>query len=282
MGKMFKKELLRQLFVPMTNSNGEDNGQLTIIGGSSLFHGAPLLALKTTTRIVDMVFFASPEPSMEKIATTIKSNLSSFIWVPWEDTDDYVGKSDAVLIGNGFMRFGSEKTPDGERFEFCDEECQKTKRITKYFLEKYPGKKWVIDAGSLQVLEPDWIPKHAILTPNKKEFSYLFGRDADLLSISNKYSCTIVLKGPTTLVASEGEIIEVTGGNPGLTKGGTGDVQAGLTAALLTKNNPKLSALTGAYIVKAVADAIFQSKKTYYNADDLADVIPEVFAKLVK
>ena len=109
----FSPQELKKLYKPAHESAGEDNGQITIIGGSSLFHGAPLLALKVASRIVDMVFFASPEPSVGRIAEQLKSSLSSFIWVPWEETEDYIEKSDAVLIGPGFMRFRSEKVPHG-------------------------------------------------------------------------------------------------------------------------------------------------------------------------
>ena len=58
---LFDKAELKNLYRPHTNSSGEDNGQVTIIGGSTLFHGAPIFGLITASRIVDMVFFASPE-----------------------------------------------------------------------------------------------------------------------------------------------------------------------------------------------------------------------------
>lgn len=58
--------------------------QTTIISGSRLFHGAPLLALKVASRLNRMVFFSSPEPSLGEVAAKIKSRLFSFIWVPFE------------------------------------------------------------------------------------------------------------------------------------------------------------------------------------------------------
>jgi len=47
----FDPRELKKLYKPAHESAGEDNGQVTIIGGSSLFHGAPLLALKVASRI---------------------------------------------------------------------------------------------------------------------------------------------------------------------------------------------------------------------------------------
>lgn len=281
----FDPKELKKLFKPEKNSSGEDNGQLTIIGGSSLFHGAPILTLKIASRIVDMVFFASPEPTMESVSSYIKSELSSFIWTPWDDVDNYVEKSDAVLIGSGFMRFGSEKTPEELRNHENNDQGRVTREITRKLLSEFPNKKWVIDAGSLQVMDPDWIPENAILTPNTKEFELLFKCEANAENaefVANKYNCIVVLKGPETIICSQVGTVSITGGNAGLTKGGTGDVLAGLTAALLTKNDPFLSACSASYVLKASADTLYKKRDVYYSADDLAESIPEELAFLTK
>lgn len=276
----FKPQELKKLYKPAHESAGEDNGQITIIGGSSLFHGAPILSLKVASRLVDMVFFASPEKSVGRVAEQIKAHLSSFVWVPWEEVDEYLKKSDAILIGPGFMRFRSEGTQEEEKLS-CDEACRETKKMTEGLLQKFPDKKWVIDAGSLQVMDPTLIPEGAILTPNKKEYEILFG-NLSPKEAAKKYKCTIVLKGPTTQVASAEKTVDVTNGNAGLTKGGTGDVQAGLTVALLSKNEAFLSASCASYLVKKAADELYQKVGTGYNADDLADFIPTSFHNLRK
>jgi len=267
-------DILRKLFVPNHDSSGEDNGQITIIGGSKLFHGAPILSLKAASRIVDMVFFASPENSVGRIAEEIKSELSSFIWVPWDEVDEYIKKSDAVLIGPGFMRYDSERDKEMKL------EGDRSRRITKTLLRKFAEKKWVIDAGSLQTMEAEWVPQGAILTPNAKEFEMLFGK-VDISETAKKYNCVIVLKGPTTYVCSPNQCVQVNGGNAGLTKGGTGDVQAGLTVGLLAKNKPFMAAAAAAFLVKASADQLKDSVGTNYNADDLALQIPKTFKKLL-
>jgi NAD(P)H-hydrate repair Nnr-like enzyme with NAD(P)H-hydrate dehydratase domain len=91
-----------------TRVSTPDNGEVTIIGGSDLFHGAPLLSLTAACRIVDMVYFSSPEPSLREVALHLKSQLFSFIWVPWEEVGDYILKSDSVLIGPGMKRYRKE------------------------------------------------------------------------------------------------------------------------------------------------------------------------------
>jgi len=286
----FKEKELRKLFKPAANSAKEDNGKVTIIGGSSLFHGAPILALKTASRIVDMVFFSSPEPSVGKVAEKIKSQLGSFIWVPFGEVGEYIQKSDAVLIGPGFMRYRKEsQSLSCKHQKLCDEEGYKTKRITETFLRQFPQKQWVIDAGSLQVMDKKFIPKNAILTPNRKEFQMLFNLKSQISNFKTKsqilnlvkqkaeeYRCIIVLKLAQTIVCSPDKCVVIEGGNAGLTKGGTGDVLAGLTVGLVAKNEPFLAACTASFILKKAADQLYKKVGFAYNADDLAQKIPEV------
>lgn len=262
-------------------SEEPENGQVTIIGGSDLFHGAPILSLRVASRIVDMVYFSSPEPSVGKVAEHLKSQLSSFIWVPWDEVDAYIEKSDAVLIGPGMKRWHKEKLRvKSEKLKVFDEAGRETQKITKGFLKKFSQKQWVIDGGALQVMETSWIPKNAILTPNKKEYEMLFSRE-EPESAAKKYSCIIVSKGPATFVCSAQDCARVNGGNTGLTKGGTGDVLAGLVCALAAKNNPFLAATAASWLVKKAADVLYEELGTVYNADDLAEEVPLIItAKL--
>lgn len=281
----FQIENLKKLYGPGANSSKEDNGKVTIIGGSSLFHGAPILALKIASQIVDMVFFASPEPSVGKVAKKIKGKLSSFIWVPWGEREECIKKSDAVLIGPGLMRYHQTKNPRCQTQRVCDQTGEKTKQITHQLLQKFPQKQWVIDAGSLQVMDTKLIPKNAILTPNKKEFKMLFGRGPDkapeqiVAELAKKYQCTIVLKKVETIVCSPKECVVIKGGNAGLTKGGTGDVLAGLAVALAAKNPPFLAACTASFIIKKASDKLYRKVGFAYNADDLAEETPEVLGE---
>lgn len=285
--EVFSKKQFKNLYRPTGVPNGK-NGQVTVIGGSELFHGAPLLSLKVASRIVDMVFFSSPEPSVGKVAEKFKSKLFSFIWVPWQEIEAYIEKSDAALIGPGFMRYAKErknKETEGQMNEELDGVGKETRKITKKLLANFPGKRWVIDAGSLQVMDPDWIPKGAIITPNRKEFELLFkvkSQMSNVESMSEKYNCIINAKGKKNIVCSPTECVEIPGGNPGLEKGGIGDVLAGLTASLVAKNEPFLAASAASFITKAAADELHEKVGTNYNADDLADKIPETLKKMLE
>ncbi len=277
--RTFEAENLGDLWKPEMDSTGEDNGQVTIIGGSALFHGAPMLAVKAASRLVDMVFFASGERDLEKVA-----KLNSFVWVPWGEVEEYIKKSDAILIGPGMMRY---------RREIGDGGGDETKEVTGILLKKFPDKKWVIDGGSLQVMEKTWIPPRAILTPNRKEFELLFNlqftispstslRASNLQIISKKYKCVIVYKGPVAYVSDGETTYEITGGNAGLTKGGTGDVLAGVIVGLAAKNPPLLAAAAGTYLVKKTAERLYEKVGYGFNADDLAEELMRVSLEVTK
>lgn len=288
MRENFGKSQLKKLWRPEEDRVKFEGGQVVIVGGSKLFHGAPILALKTASRIVDMVYFAGFEGD-KKVAERIKAELASFIWVEREDVGEYIEKSDAALIGPGLLRFKKEDKQKGDR---VDGEGRKTRQLTKRFLEEFEKKRWVIDGGSLQVMEAELIPKGAVVTPNKKEFEMLFGERVDLSDVegmnekaevqAGKYGCVVMLKGPTTVVTDGKRSYLVKGGSSGLAKGGTGDVLAGLTVGLLAKNEALLAAATASWLVKKAGEELEEERGEMFNADDVAEQVVRVWGRMRK
>ena len=269
--------LIKKLHQPFLTSQKEDNGQLTIIGGSRLFHGAPLLALTVASRVVDMVFFSSPKDH-RVFVNKLNRSLYSFIWIPEREVDHYIEKSDDILIGPGIMRYSKIINPKSEIINQVNGEGRRTKELTEKLLKKFPHKQWVIDAGSLQTMKSELIPQNAILTPNRREFQMLFGVDKteeNINQMAKKYHCVIVNKSAQAGVISETEYKYIGMPQPGLTKGGTGDVTAGIIAALACKNDPFLAACAGTFIVKLTAKRLYEKVGNYYNADDVARALPE-------
>jgi hydroxyethylthiazole kinase-like uncharacterized protein yjeF len=285
--KVFDQETLKELWRPDSNGSKFAGGQVSIVGGSKLFHGAPLMSLKAASRVVDMVYFSSCDDD-KNVAEIIKSNLSSFIWIDRNDLDIYIAKSDAVLIGPGMMRYAREDNHNGA---VCDDAGMETRRLSLALFEKFPLKKWVVDGGSLQVITPDLIPKGSVITPNRNEFMMLFGKEFDSKNISSsqevieemarKYQLVIAAKGVEGLVTDGSETFLIKGGNVGLIKGGTGDVMAGLTVALLAKNRPVLAAAAAIYVVKQAADELFAQRDLMYSSDDLANTVPTTYGRLL-
>jgi NAD(P)H-hydrate epimerase len=269
----FNPSHLKNLYVPSPSSHKGENGKLLIIGGSTLFHAASLWALTVASRIVDMVFYSSV-PMNNKIVENIKTEFRNGIIIPRGKIEDYIQESDCVLIGPGLPR------PEGQ--EKGDDD---TRELTTRLLKKYRDKRWVIDGGSLQVITPDILPKDTIVTPHKKEFEKLFGNkpsEETVAQMAKQYGVIILLKGEHDMVSSPIESVRISGGNSGMTKGGTGDVLAGLTAALYCKNDAFLSACAASYINKKAGESLFKKVSYYFNASDLADEIPLVMKEFVK
>ena len=268
----FDPRSLKKLYVPAPSSHKGDNGRLLIIGGSKLFHAASLWALQTASRIVDMVFYSSV-PENNRMVEMEKEEFRNGIVVPRNRISHYIKESDAILIGPGMPR------EDG-----IEEGDDDTKKLTEELLRKYSEKKWVIDGGSLQTIDPKVIPHNAILTPHHQEFNALLGASGNpesVLKMAQKYHCVILLKGETDYVSNGLEVVEVKGGNAGMTKGGTGDVLAGLTAALYCKNEAFLAAQAASYINKQAGESLASKMGLYFNASDLSSEIPTVMKKLI-
>jgi len=268
----FNPEELKKLHVPSKDSHKGQNGKVLVIAGSKLFHAASLWPLTVASRIVDMVFYSSIAENNE-LVLQMKEEFRNGIVVPRERLDDYILEADSILIGPGLPRESGIETGDDD-----------TKILTESLLTKYNDKKWVIDGGSLQVISPDVLPSAAIITPHTKEFEKLFGTTPTQNSVAEmakKYNITILSKGVEDIICSATQSACVKGGNEGMTKGGTGDVLAGLVASLYAKNNAFLSACAASYLNKKAGERLEESMGVYFNASDLADEIPSVMKEFI-
>ncbi len=261
----FDKKQLKKLYRPKKDSHKGQNGKLLVIGGSDLFHSASMWALETASRVVDMVFYAST-PVNEEIVKKQKTRFHDGIVVPEGKIEEYIKEADCVLIGPGMDR------------------SEKTKRQVNSLVKKFSKKKWVVDGGALQMLDKKLLNKQMIITPHKKEFKRLFGVEASqeqAIRKAKKFGCTIVLKGKEDVVCDENECVINQTGNEGMTKGGTGDVLAGLVAALYCKNEAMLAASAGAYVNGLAGDRLFGIVGPYFNATELMKEIPKVMGEVI-
>lgn len=254
------------------SSHKGQNGRLLIIGGSHLFHAASIWALQVASRIVDLVHYASV-PENNEIVAKAKEEFRNGIVVSRSDIDAYIEEDDCILIGPGMTR-------DSE-----------TELLTHRVLTTYPNKQWVIDAGALQMLQLSDIPHGAILTPHHGEFATLWEKrgkndaqtdDEKVAVFANEYNCIVLLKGEKDIVCGDsGKKEVINGGNAGMTKGGTGDVLAGLIAALACKHDAFASARAGSYLNKCAGDSLYKTVGPFFNASDLATEIPKVMKSLL-
>ncbi len=281
----FDLRLIASLWTPRVDSTKYDVGQLTIVGGSDLFHGAPILALKAASRVVSMVYFATPKAD-KGVVDRLKSQLSNFIWIDRDEMADYIAKSEVILVGPGMKRNHYEK--DGV---VCDEAGSDTRKVVLGLFGKLKREqKLVVDGGALQVVSPEEIPHGAVITPNFKEFEMLFGfalpadigRRASILSkLSRKYELIILCKDQDALVVDKNRVVKISGGHPGLIKGGTGDLIAGLVAGLWVQNDTVIALSSAVYLVKAASESLGHRVGSMFNSDDLAQQVPIEFGKIM-
>ena len=98
---------------------------------------------------------------------------------------------------------------------------------------------------------------------------------------AKKYNCVILLKAVRDYISDGEKTVVVDGGNAGLTKGGTGDILAGLTVSFFAKNPALDSCAMASYILKRSADEIFLKKGYWYNIKDIIDHVPIVTKQIL-
>ncbi len=268
-------KLFANLTLPAEDSHKGQNGKVLVIGGSELFHAAGRWALDTVSRLVDMVFYCSI-PSNNELMQIAKGEFWNGIVIDSAQREEYLQEADVVLIGPGMTR-------DPE-----------TGLLTDKLLEKYPTKKWVIDAGALQTCDPQFLTPSMIITPHQKEFEMVLnnGRlpmaeeDASpeqLQKIAARLNgVTVLLKGHTDHIFSPSQFAKIEGGSPGMTKGGTGDVLAGLVAGLYANNGIWESAVMASMANKRASEELAESVGPFFNATDLATQLPKSLWQLHK
>jgi NAD(P)H-hydrate epimerase len=151
----------------------------------------------------------------------------------------------------------------------------------------------VLDADALNVLAGrlDVLGKHQgpiVLTPHPGEFARLLGCDIPTVQarreeLAARFAAThgvvVVLKGHGTVVTDGRRVYVNTTGNPGMATGGSGDVLAGLIAALVGQRLESFAAAQlGVYLHGLAGDlARGQVGEVSLIASDLLHFLPGAF-----
>jgi NAD(P)H-hydrate epimerase len=255
--EVIDNSILGQLKKPNPDSHKGDNGRVLVIAGSDKYHGALLLTIQSASRLVDMVYVYSVEQNLE-LVKKLKSEISVFISVVEGELWKTVDLVDVVLVGPGL------------------EEGRANKRLVEKLLKKYPEKKTIVDATTFWHLDPLWLHQNCIVTPHSREFENTFKcapTPENVLKMAKYYQCTVVLKGKYDYVSDGKVVYKNRTGNVGMTKGGTGDVLAGLITGFAATNDLLTSAKAGVYLNGLAGDKLFEKQRTFYNAEDLVGEI---------
>lgn len=214
---------------PRTAHKG-DFGKVCVLAGSVGYTGAPMLAANAAVRAgAGLVFLGVPKDVYPIVA--VKCDEAMPFPLP-DDYDAILDKAkgcDIALIGPGLGR-----APETEKL------------VLRLLVDlEIPV---VLDADGIIAVSKhiDILDKRSaptVLTPHDGEFQRLTGCElpvGDRLSAARDFAkahnCILVLKGHGTITAApDGKAFINTSGNPGMAKGGSGDVLAGILAGLLAQ-----------------------------------------------
>jgi hydroxyethylthiazole kinase-like uncharacterized protein yjeF len=149
------------------------------------------------------------------------------------------------------------------------------------------GRPLVIDADALRLVTAERLSaldgEHPVLTPHSGEFETLFGKSAgskakQALEAARRAKAVIVYKGPDTIVASPDGRVGFSPPAPSwLASAGSGDVLAGIIAALRARGMPPFeAACAGVWLHGRAAEAAGPQM----IADDLVSAISSALALL--
>ncbi len=230
------------------------NGKGALIAGHSNMVGAAILASISAVRsgLGLLHTYLPPQglaPLMARVPEAIPKLFNSHddSFIELTEPDQY----GAIAIGPGL----------GIRFSSAEGVARLLRSSTC---------RLVIDADGLNIIAEnpdlmDVLPGRTILTPHPKEFERMVGRWADDFERLDKlgkfavhYGVIVVLKDAyTTIALPDGKFIFNPTGNPGLAKGGAGDVLTGVLLALAAIRIPlDLAAVLGVYIHGLAADIL--------------------------
>lgn len=155
----------------------------------------------------------------------------------------------------------------------------------------------VLDADALnQISKKREILKElhqgVVLTPHPAEMARLTGLPVGEIlcapvetaaGFAKKWDCVVLLKGATTCISNGSDVRLNVTGNPGLAKGGSGDVLSGMITALLAQGLGAFDAASaGAYLLGASADTALSLLGTrFLAARDVTDAVKQTIGRLL-
>lgn len=264
------------------DSHKGQNGKVLVVGGSDMYHGAPILCGSGAYNSgADLVFLYVPEGNFD----VTRASSPDFIvrkykgdYLTTESVKQilkFTKECDVLVIGPGL----------GAREETRDAVVQILKKI------KIPT---VIDADAIKAVaeHPDILKKiDAVVTPHTREFKTLAKRSLPknqknrikvVSGEAKRLSSVILLKSPTDIIASPESVKVSTAGNPGMTVGGTGDVLSGIVASFISQGVGMFeSACCAAFVNGSAGDELSRWKGHAYTVTDIVGEISNTIKRIL-
>ena len=254
-------------------SNKGNFGRTLIFAGSPGMSGAAVMASTAALRVGSgLVNAVVPDSIVQAfgIRPEIMVNAESD-----SDIKSNISKASAVGIGCGSGK---------------DEKIKK--KLYEVLMSRKPC---VVDADAINIMDSELLSllhENCVLTPHPGEMSRLIHTDIKSViehpvetakSFSEKFGTVLLLKSAASVIAApDGRIRYNISGNPGLAKGGSGDVLTGIISGLLAQGLTAFDAAScGAYLLGQSADtALSLLKNRALIAGDVLDSIAETMKTL--
>ncbi len=278
--RVIDDEYVSRFIMPRSESaNKYDFGYILCICGSRGMHGAAVMAATAALRSgAGIVAVAVPDEIEGHMYPCFTEAMVRGYKKP-SDLDRLLEKSDVCVLGCGLGK------------------SELSKQVVKYVLENY-DKKLILDADGINILSSDIdmiknTKATVILTPHVGEMSRLSGltyeeveadREIVTTDMARELNAVVLLKGAATVIASpvkKSTVYINHSGNPGMATAGSGDVLAGIIAALSAViEAPHRAAAIATYIHGLAGDlAADELGMTGMVAGDMIDRLPRIFKR---
>ena len=266
-------------FIPTrkTNSRKGENGIVLVVGGSYIYHGAPIISSIAALRSgTDLVYTSTPKINVQ----STRAASPNLIVLPLVDQKLTRGSVKKLL---GVIPKSLDSATIGMGLAIAEK--QALILLVESLIKS--DVRLSLDASALV---SDVLPiiqnKNVVVTPHAGEFKRLFGislsekqqqRVTTAEKFAKKHKITVLLKGQTDII-SDGKTTYLNPKKvPAMTVGGTGDVLSGLVAGVLSKNRNSLEAAAAATYINGLAGKLVQKKLgLHMTSMDLIDMIPHV------
>jgi NAD(P)H-hydrate epimerase len=252
-------------------------GAAALAGRAALRSGVGLCTIATPASQQPIVATQVPEYMTEALPETVAQSLSL---KAKDRVLELARRMDAVALGPGLS---------------LDPEARDLARVLIRELER----PMVVDADGLSALAGHLdLLRHAAgpraLTPHPGEMARMLGAtveavQADRIEVTRTFArdhgVAIALKGANTVIAGpDGHVAINPTGNPGLAKGGSGDVLTGIVGALLAREIEPTAALwAGCYLHGLAGDAAARERGEYSMlATDIIESLPAALRALAE
>ena len=253
-------------------------GAAAMAGMSALRVGAGLVTVATAASVLPTVAGFAPELMTEPLAETDAGSISL-------RAREY-GRFDNIAAGKNVLAIGPGVSRNPESAEFVRTIVQSASSAM------------VLDADGLNAFEGVAQKLYGkqrplVLTPHPGEMARLVGQSvADVQrdrvgiarSFAREHDCILVLKGHRTLIAApEGAVWVNTTGNPGMAKGGSGDVLTGMIAGILAQHPDRvLESVVAAVYMHGLSGDVARNLVGEHTmvATDLLSMLPFAFQRL--